>query len=283
MMRDRLIKKKYQIKTNLETDYIFAKGQIPICLVAHLDTVNSSPPSSIFIDSDAGAWFCGFQPAGFDDRAGLFAILEILELGYRPHILLLDKEEIGGLGAQSFVNDFKDKFPCDCKFFIELDRQGIEEVVFYSCNNKNFKKFLRKAGFKEENGTFSDISLLMPYYEICGCNVSVGYINEHSASEMFFEQAYLKTISNLCKILNKKKLPNFKWVEKITNFYYYNNRLYNTNNFSNNTFKNDDEIYNCVFCNEALTTNDISNSRTYRFKGQYRYACAKCEIERKDK
>lgn len=39
------------------------------------------------------------QGLGADDRAGIFAIIQIIKSGLRPHIILTTDEEVGGVGA----------------------------------------------------------------------------------------------------------------------------------------------------------------------------------------
>ena len=62
-------------------EYIYAVGDIPIALVAHMDTVFKSPPRNIYFDTDKGVIWSP-EGLGADDRAGVFAILNILKKGY---------------------------------------------------------------------------------------------------------------------------------------------------------------------------------------------------------
>ena len=41
-----------------------------------------------------------------DDRAGVYAIIQIIEAGYKPHVIFTTDEEIGALGAQKLIEDF---------------------------------------------------------------------------------------------------------------------------------------------------------------------------------
>jgi putative aminopeptidase FrvX len=73
---------------------------------------------------------------GADDRAGVFAIIKILQSGLRPHIIFTTDEETGGYGAKALTSN-----ACpfqDVRYFIELDRQGALDCVFYNCDNKHF-------------------------------------------------------------------------------------------------------------------------------------------------
>ena len=88
-------------------EYIVAEGSIPICLVAHLDTVNENPPEEIFYDQEQRVMWSP-DLLGADDRAGVYAIIRILSDGYRPHIIFTTDEEKGALGAQKLIEDFSE-------------------------------------------------------------------------------------------------------------------------------------------------------------------------------
>lgn len=61
-----------------ENQYVMAKGDIPVMLVAHLDTVFKTPPYNFFWDRDKNVIFADGTGLGADDRAGVFGILYIL-------------------------------------------------------------------------------------------------------------------------------------------------------------------------------------------------------------
>ena len=193
------------------TRYSYAIGEIPICLVAHMDTVFTYPPLDIFYDKEAGAIWSP-QGLGADDRAGVFAIIKILSKGFRPHIVFTTDEEKGCIGA-----DILSRIPCpfpDCRFIIELDRANKNDCVFYDCTNDEFEEFIENYGFETHLGTFSDICSLCPSWGIAGVNLSIGYVDEHSISEVLFVPHMLRTINKVEKILkdyNKDKTPYFKY------------------------------------------------------------------------
>lgn len=177
--------KENVIKTK---DYIIAKGNNPIGLVAHLDTVFENPPKEreIFYDSKKQVMWSE-AGLGADDRLGVFLILEIIKKGYRPTIIFTTKEENGGIGASILVSKYE-KPIADMKYLIQLDRRGKDDCVFYNCINEEFIEYVESFGFKEEAGLFSDISVICPQWHIAGVNLSIGYHNEHS----YIETAHLK-------------------------------------------------------------------------------------------
>ena len=72
------LKKKYDT-VHVTNSYLYAEGNIPIALVAHMDTVFDKPPKEIYYDERKGVMWSP-KGLGADDRAGVFAILKILSI-----------------------------------------------------------------------------------------------------------------------------------------------------------------------------------------------------------
>ena len=122
-------------------EYIVAEGSIPICLVAHLDTVNENPPEEIFYDQEQRVMWSP-DLLGADDRAGVYAIICILSDGYRPHIIFTTDEEKGCAGASTLVTQ-EPNCPLEkIKAIFQLDRRGSKDCVFYDCDNPDFVKYI---------------------------------------------------------------------------------------------------------------------------------------------
>lgn len=199
-------------------DYLYAVGTIPVALVAHMDTVFTDTPTdwSIFHDTEKGVYWSPYG-LGADDRAGVFAILKILQQGYRPSVILTLGEEKGGLGAQHFVQDYPMPVEKKLNFLIELDRRGYNDCVFYQCDNDDFVDFITQFGFELDTGSFSDISFICPAWKIAGVNLSVGYYNEHSEIEFLLETTLIRTIFLTEKILEAADLLDkpFEYIEAV--------------------------------------------------------------------
>lgn len=205
------VRKHYKSKQIKATkDYILVSGNIPVCLVAHLDTVHPYPPVQIYYDKDEDVIWSP-QGLGADDRAGIFAIIRLLEMGLRPHIIFTTDEEKGGLGAESLVKTYK-KCPFkNVKYFIELDRQGYDDCVFYHCNNESFTEYIESFGFKTVMGTYTDICDFMEAWGIAGVNLSIGYFNEHTLAEYLVSNALKETILKIVEML-KNDSPIFEYI-----------------------------------------------------------------------
>jgi hypothetical protein len=207
------LKRKYK-KVIVKRDYLYAEGDIPVCLAAHMDTVFKSPPKDIYYDKEAGVIWSPDGGCG-DDRAGIFAILKIVQSGLRPSIIFTNGEEQGCIGSEEMTRDFLDGAPSNFKYIIQLDRRGTTDCVFYDCNNKNFIQYVESFGFIENYGSFTDISVLCPAWGIAGVNLSIGYENEHSISETLHVNPLYKTISKVKKMLKEENIPEFKYIPKI--------------------------------------------------------------------
>lgn len=181
------------------SDFIYATGDIPILLVAHLDTVLYKSPV-ILANKEDTIWM-GKEGLGADDRAGVFAILKILQAGYKPSVLFTTAEESGGLGAMAFVKDFPEP-PVPTKYIIEIDRRGRGQAVFYGCGNTKFMSYIESFGFKTHKGIFSDISFICPHWDVAGVNLSAGYYNEHTELESLKIEDLLYTIEGVKKMLD---------------------------------------------------------------------------------
>ena len=205
------LKTKYKSVTTTK-EYIVAEGDIPIALVAHMDTVYNSPVTDLYYDQKKGVMWSP-QGIGADDRAGIFAILKILESGLRPHIILTTDEEIGGVGAMALAQEY---IPFkNLKYLIQLDRRGSNDCVFYDCENTDFIEYIESFGFIERFGSFSDISILCPAWNVCGVNLSVGYENEHNYIETLHINALFKTIEKVKTMLKVEDIPDFKWMSSM--------------------------------------------------------------------
>ena len=234
--RKDIIQSSFLFDLDIETyDYIIAKGNIPVYLVAHMDTVNTSSGRSnygfydtvndimplyklmdrrcIFDQSTNEVTVTG--GCTLDDRLGIYAIIRILAAGYKPHIIFTNDEEIGAQGALELVEDFKQD-PFKAKFIIELDRRGVNDSVYYTCGNKKFHSFINSFGFKTAKGSFTDCRFIGEAWDLAAVNLSIGYLHEHSEYEYGNLAWTEQTIEKVMKILdevraNGRNVPETKF------------------------------------------------------------------------
>lgn len=199
-------------------DYIYVKGELPICLVAHLDTVHSELPQQVYHDLNLNTLHSP-QGIGGDDRCGVYIILKLLEQGFRPSIIFCTDEEIGGIGATAFTKDYQEIE--NVNWFLEFDRKGKNDVVRYDDDNGELTNEIVKFGFKEEWGTFSDISILAPHFGKSAVNLSSGYYLAHTLNEYINLDDLEEIIDKATKILSSDLVnKKFKYIETdYTNWY----------------------------------------------------------------
>lgn len=184
-------------KPTIGDGFVYGKGTIPILLVAHMDTVHIKEPTNIFYD-DVYKVMWSPEGIGGDDRCGVYLIMRLLEDGYRPHVLFLEDEELGCVGAEKCVEVLRKP---KVKFIIEVDRRGKDDCVFYDCFNTDFMEYIQKFGFKEAEGTYSDICVLSKVWDIASVNLSVGYYNEHTKYEYINLEEMKDTYNRVADIL----------------------------------------------------------------------------------
>jgi hypothetical protein len=201
--------KKHYEKVVHTDKYIFAEGNIPIALAAHMDTVFKTPPEAVYFDPKKNVCWSP-DGLGADDRAGIFAIIQIIRAGLRPHIIFTTDEEIGGVGATALAQldcPFK-----DLRYIIQLDRRGSNDCVFYDCDNEEFVTYVEAFGFEWSFGSYTDICEFCPKWEVAGVNLSIGYRDEHSVSETLFVGHMYSTIEKVKKMLMETDIPYFKYI-----------------------------------------------------------------------
>ena len=192
--------------------YIMAVGDIPVALVAHLDTVFGKPTSNIYYDRSKNVMWSP-EGLGADDRAGVYAIIQIIKSGLRPTVIFTTDEELGALGADKLVKDIP-KPNCELKYIIELDRRGSNDCVFYDCYNMDFEAYIESFGFVTNFGSFSDISVICPEWGVAGVNLSIGYYNEHSISETLHIGQMFETIKRVKTMLkDAENCDEFEYIE----------------------------------------------------------------------
>lgn len=175
--------------------YCYAAGTIPVMLVAHTDTVHDDAPILHYDRRRAVVW----SPTGLgaDDRAGVYAIARLLAAGHRPHVLLTDGEESGGIGARDAADDLSP----DVRMLIQLDRAGARDAVYYSCDCPALERYWTRRGYPTAHGSYTDIADLMPAWGIAAANLSVGYYSQHTRWEYLRLKELERTIQTVAAVL----------------------------------------------------------------------------------
>lgn len=211
-------------KVEVGDGYVFAKGDVPVLLIAHMDTArNKEIPHTIIKEPtlDGIRMTADSTLIGGDDRCGCWMIMNIVKKA-KCHVLFLEDEEIGCVGARKFTLSKENiaYVKSNIKFMIELDRRGSNDCVFYRNDNKKFKSYIEeKTGTKEAEGSCSDISTLMPVTGLAGVNISCGYYKEHTTDEYIMIDEMNDVMARVTEFLtSEEEFPKFEYEEKKWDF-----------------------------------------------------------------
>lgn len=258
--------------------YIFAKGEIPILLTAHMDTVHENLPEEVYITGISGeTTISSPQGIGGDDRCGVFIILNVVkESELKPSILFCEDEEIGRVGSKKFCKDYAKDDLNFIKYFVELDRTDKNDAVYYSCGNDDFEKFIEDTiGYKKDYGSYSDISELMPHFGIAGVNLSCGYYNAHTTKEFVIFEEMERTIDAV-KVLLTTESEQFEYIEKTYadwySYPYYGNRY---GRCYGNYYDDDYDDYYSV---PKTSKKKLSNKEDYSLKSEVMIYVTYCDV-----
>lgn len=272
-------------------DYVYAQGTIPIGLIAHADTVHTMLPNEIFHDKEKNVVWSP-EGIGADDRAGIYAIIDIIRDGYRPTVIICNEEEIGGQGARKFVKAFPEPLS-KINFLLEMDRMGFNDMVFYSCDNPEFEAYLKPYGFETDWGSFSDIAVIAPAWKVAAANLSIGYEDEHTKAERLYFNWMFETIRKVKNILEDEMVEDhpFIFIEGYDYGYrFYDSKYDDLMRKYGYGYDYEDSIddYGCTpvkhaaardvcdFCGQVVSSKDVVNIFEM---GQWFHICKKCADE----
>lgn len=215
------LRRMYKGQTNIcKNKYILVKGEAPVLLVAHLDTVHYMPVKDICMTKDENILMSP-QGIGGDDRCGVYALNVVYEQSeVKPWLLFTCDEEVGCVGTKAFCSKHQKgvlpKELDELKLIVEIDRRGMNDAVYYNCGNENFKDYIIGKGFKTAQGSFSDISYIAPELSVAAVNLSSGYYNAHTLHEYINRNhlnEIIKAVLGIVADSAKPDFPKYEYVE----------------------------------------------------------------------
>lgn len=174
------------------------KSETYPCIVAHMDQVQDKH-SKDFIAYEAEDIIIGFSPKrreqqglGADDKCGIWIGLKCLQKFEALKLAFFVGEEVGCKGSGQAEMDFFS----DCRFVIEPDRKGAEDLITQIgwtplCSDDFLKDIgFKKFGYKETDGMMTDIEALKDNGLAISCiNLSCGYYKPHTDQEFVYKPA----------------------------------------------------------------------------------------------
>lgn len=203
--------------------FLYAAGDVPVLLVAHMDTVHFHSVKEIFYQKGK---IYSPQGIGGDDRCGIYMILKLVKT-LKCHVLFTEDEELGGIGVKKFTKRNKYKH-MNVNYIIEFDRRGSHDAVFYECANADFTEFVQSTNFfKEEWGSYSDICDVAPHLGVAAVNLSCGYYRAHTVEEYVVLDEMEQVIEKARELIETDHKTLYEYVEyqypskaKWTDYYY---------------------------------------------------------------
>lgn len=221
--------KKFGMNPIYEFDnWIYVDNSNPIMLIAHIDTITRSKKLKFKVRHNYIK--ARNSVLGADDRAGVYGILEVLNLCKlnsvpMPSILFTNYEESGLLGVRSFIKS--NVMKRNINLFIELDRKGKNDYVYYDYRiPEQIRNYVESYGYVEKFGSFSDVAELTEEYLIPHINLSVGYYNQHMSTEYLVPSELNDTINNVFDMV-KNPIDELYTVELCNYYNYYNPYIIN--------------------------------------------------------
>ena len=246
------------------------------CIVAHMDQVQERH-SKDFIAYEAEDIIIGFSPKhkeqqglGADDKCGLWIGLKCLQNFDCLKLAFFVGEEVGCKGSGLANMAFFD----DCRFVIEPDRKGAEDLITQIgwtplCSDDFLKDIgFKKFGYKETDGMMTDIEALKDKGLMLSCiNVSCGYYKPHSNEEFVYKPALLNCLAFVEHIIKTctKVYPH------VDNTSYYERQNYYGDIYDDYY----SEIYDLLSNDPSLSFGDIEAM----FKDWYGNKINKIELE----
>ena len=199
---------------------LWHRGEGLPCLVAHIDHVYEEKgwDKRPILYNEEYIW----SPSGTagDDRAGVYAVMKLFEV-LEVNALFTDCEEKGGIGAWEACEEPK---LSSVPYFIEIDRRGERQAVFYNNEEILLPEFARIISkyFQIERGTFSDISILGQSLNVASVNLSAGFYNEHQqCSEYIHIPSLQYTIETIPKLIEELGDKRYELPEPLWSYYSY--------------------------------------------------------------
>ena len=245
----------YQLKVTDYTIQAISSEKNQPCLVAHLDTINTkrknynygsyysngstlstvtstekdrTPEEEDILVTDhyillSPECKSSIQCLGADDRVGVKTILDILEMGLRPHILFTTDEEVGCVGSRKAVEENALEELREAPMLIQIDRgvheRSWHEMVTYDFDPKSHQEIFDKLGetYTMATGSYTDVAVLGPHLNKPIVNVSASYRHEHTTNEFINLYAYAYNIQGLIKFIKwaqEQDTRDWKYVAK---------------------------------------------------------------------
>jgi len=183
-------------------------GTAPVLWSSHTDTVHKSDGSQkllygnglLYLDEKSDS-----NCLGADCTVGVWLMRQMILRNIPGLYIFHHGEEVGGIGS-SYISDKTPELLTGIDYAIAFDRKGTTSVIthqFSRCASDTFGKALAAEigpEFKcDDSGTFTDTANYTDLVPEC-TNISVGYFNQHTASECLDVSFAAYLLNRICAL-----------------------------------------------------------------------------------
>lgn len=166
---------------------------------SHYDTVRHTPLRGYNIKEDI---ITSVEDAlGGDDRCGVAIALSLMQAGIPANYAFFDEEEYGAGGSRDFLIETP-WIAKESSCYIGLDRKGHEDAALYNYRSNKLLDVVGVYGFKEVNGTMTDVSVIEECFPKATVNLSVGFNHEHTSNETIHIDVVMNTLQAMKEIVS---------------------------------------------------------------------------------
>lgn len=166
---------------------------------SHYDTVRHTPLSGYKIKKDIITSIEG--ALGGDDRCGVAIALSLMQAGVLANYAFFDEEECGAGGSGDFLIETP-WIAKESSCYIGLDRRGHEDAAVYNYRSNKLLDVVGIYGFKEVNGSMTDVSVIEEDLPKATVNLSVGFNHEHTSSETIHIDVVMNSLKAMKEIVD---------------------------------------------------------------------------------
>ena len=167
---------------------------------SHYDTVRINPPKGYNINKEG--LITSIEGAlGGDDRCGVAIALSLMQAGIPANYAFFDEEEYGAGGSKDFLIETP-WIAKESSCYIGLDRKGHEDAAVYNYRSDKLLDIVGAYGFKEANGTMTDVSVIEEDFPKACVNLSVGFNHEHTSNETIHIDIVMNTLQAMKEIVD---------------------------------------------------------------------------------
>ena len=210
------------LNSELKTDEfgnLFIKiGESDVMFTSHLDTATSALTEVKHVFDGVNIRTNGASILGADDKAGVTIMLYMIENKIPGLYYFFLGEEVGCVGSRKVATKLKTQKIEGINKVISFDRRGTDSVITFQssqrcCSEKFGEELSKQLNLAEETfsykndptGILTDSIQFISIYSEC-TNISVGYKNEHTFSEVQNIE-HLEKLAEACLKVDWNSLP----------------------------------------------------------------------------